>query len=288
MADDKRTRVVAHQHLLARQQGRVEVCGHGKRGSSQIVNAISNAFQQIPTRRTESGTPHRRALGNGTAEQAHIDRAPKGRRSADLAQQSVFQRKVRGRRGTVLDRLYWKRLEGMSPLAQEAWRQAHQVRETAGERASARIPNLEANIGHAERRRQQQPPGRLEAQRGEKFARWNANQTTKDAIEMRGTQISNRSQIFEGQHFMQMGMHSLDSALNGLGMSIKGLVTRCVFTQNGCCCSHSFLPSPTERSSPIYSSQPDRKRSTLLFLPFSLLVWYSFLALINTEGNHTR
>src|SRR5438874_6656512 len=79
---------------------------------------------------------------------------------------------------------------------------------------------------------------------------------------MRGAQIGNRSQVFEGQHFMQMGMHGLDSALNGLRMSIKGLVTCCVFTQNWCCCSHSVLPSPTELSLQIYSFQPDRKRQT--------------------------
>src|SRR5437588_1487286 len=69
---------------------------------------------------------------------------------------------------------------------------------------------------------------------------------------------------------MQMGMHGLDSALNGLRMSIKGLVTCCVFTQNWCCCSHSVLPSPTERSSPVYSFQPDRKRSPL---HSSMLYW---------------
>ena len=139
-------------------------------------------MKPIPTGRAECGTTYRSSLGNGTGEQAHIDRAPKGRRSADPAQQSVFQRKARGRRGTVLDRLYWKRLEFMSPLAQEAWRQAHQVRETAGERAHAGITNLETNIGHAERSRQQQPPGHLEAQRGKKFTRRNANQATKDAM----------------------------------------------------------------------------------------------------------
>ena len=79
---------------------------------------------------------------------------------------------------------------------------------------------------------------------------------------MRGTQIGNRSQIFESQHFMQMGMHGLDRALNGLRLSVKGLVTRCALTENGCCCSHSVLPSPTERSSLVYSFQTDRKRQT--------------------------
>src|SRR6266702_6683080 len=243
MAYDQRARIVAKQLLLARQQRRVQVCGYGKRGSPQMVDAVSHAMKQIHTRRAEFCTTDRLSLGNRTGEQANIDRAPKGCRGADVAQQSVFHRHARGRRGIALGLLYRKQLEGMSPLAQEAWRQAHQVRETAGERASARISNLEAYIGHAERRRQQQPPGRLEAQRGEKFARWNANQTTKDAIEMRGAQIGNRSQVFEGQHFMQMGMHGLDRALNGLRMSIKGLVTCCVFTQNGCCCSHGVLPS---------------------------------------------
>src|SRR5258707_15389042 len=53
MADDQRARVVANQHLLARQQSRVEVCGHGKRGSPQMVDAISHALKQIPTRRAE-------------------------------------------------------------------------------------------------------------------------------------------------------------------------------------------------------------------------------------------
>src|SRR5437588_11875111 len=110
-----------------------------------MVDAVRNVMKQIPTWRGECGATYRRSLGNGTAEQAHIDRAPKGRRSADPAKQSVFQRKVRGRRGTALGRLYWKRLEFMSPLAQEAWRQAHQLCETAGERAHAGITNLEAN-----------------------------------------------------------------------------------------------------------------------------------------------
>src|SRR2546425_10626066 len=137
MADDQRTRVVAKQHLLAGQQSRVEIGGDGKRGSPQMVDAIRNVMQQIPTRRAESGTTNRSSLGNGTAEQADIDRASKGRRSADAAQQLVFPRKARGRRGTQLGRLCRKRLEGMSPLAQEAWRQAHQVRGTAGGRGKA-------------------------------------------------------------------------------------------------------------------------------------------------------
>ena len=150
----------------------------------------------------------------------------------------------------------------MSPLAQEAWRQAHQVRETAGERAHAGITNLEANIGHAERSSQQQPPGHLEAQRGKKFTRRNANQATKDAMEMRGTQTGHRGQIFESQHFMQMDMHGLDNAFNGLHLSGKGHVRRCVFTQNGRCYLHRVLPSPTKRSSHVYSFQPDRRRQT--------------------------
>src|SRR5258708_38995028 len=61
---------------------------------------------------------------------------------------------------------------------------------------------------------------------------------------------------------MQMGMHGLDSAFNGLCLSGKGYVTRCVFTENGCCCLHRVLPSPIERSSPVYSFQPDLKRQT--------------------------
>src|SRR5258706_10828738 len=111
-----------------------------------MVDAIGNILQQIPTRRAECSTLDRRSLENGTGEQAHIDRAPKGRRSADPAQQSVFPRHARGHRGAELGRLYRRRLECMSPLAQEAWRQAHQVRETAGERASAGIAYREANI----------------------------------------------------------------------------------------------------------------------------------------------
>src|SRR6266702_14130 len=241
MAYDQRARIVAKQLLLARQQRRVQVCGYGKRGSPQMVDAVSHAMKQIHTRRAEFCTTDRLSLGNRTGEQANIDRAPKGCRGADESQQSVYHRHARGCRGLALGLLSRKRLECMRPLAQQAWRQAHQVRETAGERAGARISNLEAYIGHAERRRQQQPLGRLEAQRGEKFARWNANQTTKDAIEMRGTQNGNRSQIFEGQHFMQMGMHGLDRAFYGLRLSGKGLVTRCVLTENGCCCSHSVL-----------------------------------------------
>src|SRR5207253_98707 len=110
-----------------------------------MVNAVRNVMKQIPTRQAECGTPHRSSLGNGTAEQAHIDCASKGRRSADPAQQSVFPRHARERRGTQLDRLSCKRLEFMSPLAQQAWRQTHQVRETAGERADAGIAHLEAN-----------------------------------------------------------------------------------------------------------------------------------------------
>src|SRR5271167_2852086 len=105
MADDKRARVVAKQHLLAGQQRRLEVCGDGKRGSPQMVDAVRNVIQPIPTRRAEFGTTHRRSLGNGTGEKAHIDRAPKGRRSADPAQKGVFQWKARGRRGTALGML---------------------------------------------------------------------------------------------------------------------------------------------------------------------------------------
>jgi hypothetical protein len=87
MADAQRTRFVAKQQLLAGQQSRVEVCGDGKRGSPQMVDAVRNVIQQIPTRRAECGTTHRRSLGYGTGEQAYIDRAPKGGRSSDQAQQ---------------------------------------------------------------------------------------------------------------------------------------------------------------------------------------------------------
>src|SRR5260370_36481778 len=89
-----------------------------------MVDAVRNVMEQIPTRRAEFGTTHRSSLGNGTGEQAHIDGTPKGRRSADAAQQSVFPQQVRGRSGTVPGRLYRKWLECMSPLAQQAWRQA--------------------------------------------------------------------------------------------------------------------------------------------------------------------
>jgi hypothetical protein len=141
----------------------------------------------------------------------------------------------------------------MSPLAQQAWRQAHQVRETAGERADTGIAHLEANLGHTEGSRHKQPPGRLKAQRSEKFARRNANQATKDAMEMRGTHTGHRSQIFKGQDFLQMSMHDLDRAFNGLPLSGKSHVTRCVFTENGWCGLHHVLPSSTERSPPVYS-----------------------------------
>ena len=85
MAYDKRTRVVAQQQLLAGQQRRVEVCGDGKRGSPQMVDAIRNVIQQIPTRRAEFCTTDRLSLGNRTGEQANIDRAPKGCRGADAS-----------------------------------------------------------------------------------------------------------------------------------------------------------------------------------------------------------
>src|SRR2546421_12459316 len=141
----------------------------------------------------------------------------------------------------------------MCPLAQQAWRQAHQVRKTRSKRAGAGIANLKTNIGHTERSRHKQTPGRLKAQRGKKFARGNANQATKDAMEMRGTQIGHRGQVVEGQHFIQVGMHGLDSSFNGLRLSSKSHVKCCVFTQNGRCGSHHVLPSPTELSSPVYS-----------------------------------
>jgi hypothetical protein len=86
MADDQRTHVVAKQHPLAGQQSRVEVCGDGNRGSPQMVDAVRNVIKQIPTRRSECRTTHRSSLGYQTAKQIHLDRAPKGRRSADLAQ----------------------------------------------------------------------------------------------------------------------------------------------------------------------------------------------------------
>jgi hypothetical protein len=47
MVDDKRTRVVAYQHLLAGKQRRVEVCGDGKSGGPEMVDAISHAMKQI-------------------------------------------------------------------------------------------------------------------------------------------------------------------------------------------------------------------------------------------------
>src|SRR5260221_11686326 len=56
-----------------------------------------------------------------------------------------------------------------------------------------------------------------------------------------------------------MGMHDLDCAFNGLCLSGKGHLTRCVFTENGWCCLHGVLLSPTELSSSTYSFQPDRR-----------------------------
>jgi hypothetical protein len=150
----------------------------------------------------------------------------------------------------------------MSSLAQQARRQANQLRETRRKRAGAGIAHLKANIGHAERSRHKQTPGRLEAQSGEKFARGNANHTTKDAMEMRGTEPGHRGQIFEGQPFMQMGMHGLDRATGGLYMSGNSHVRRCVFMENGCCGLHRIFPSATELSSPVYSFQPNRKWQT--------------------------
>src|SRR5947209_7152227 len=46
VAYDKRTRVVSKQQLLARQKRRREVCGHRKRSSPQVVDAVRNVMQQ--------------------------------------------------------------------------------------------------------------------------------------------------------------------------------------------------------------------------------------------------
>src|SRR5579863_2247010 len=106
MAYDKRTCIVANQHLLARQQRRLEVRGGGKSGCPQVVDTISNAMKQVQTRRAESGTTHRCSLGNGTGEKANIDCTPKARGSADPAQKSVFPRNARGCRGIEVGRLW--------------------------------------------------------------------------------------------------------------------------------------------------------------------------------------
>src|SRR2546430_4460011 len=104
-----------------------------------MVDAIRNILKQIHTRRAECGATYRSSLGNGTGEQAHVDRAPKGRRRADTAQQRVFHRQDGGCRGTEPGMLYRRRLECMSPLAQQAWRQAHPMREMGSKRASTGI-----------------------------------------------------------------------------------------------------------------------------------------------------
>src|SRR5260370_27049350 len=103
-----------------------------------MVNAIGNVMKQIPTRQAECGATHRSSLGNGTAEQAHVDRAPKGRRSADPAQQCVVPRHARGRRGIQLDRLSWKWLEQMAGLDEYVEGQGPPVRQTRGRKAHAR------------------------------------------------------------------------------------------------------------------------------------------------------
>jgi len=59
---------------------------------------------------------------------------------------------------------------------------------------------------------------------------------------------------------MQMGMHGLDRTFNSLGLSGKSHVSPCLFMENGWCCSHGVLSSPTELASMDYSFQPDRKR----------------------------
>jgi hypothetical protein len=104
--------------------------------------------------------------------------------------------------------------------------------------------------------------GCLQAQGGEKYARGNANQVTKDVLETRGTQIGHRGQIFKWQNFLYMVMHDLDRAFDSLPMSGKGLKPCCVFIENGWYGLHGVLPFPTVYSSQVYSFRPALRRQT--------------------------
>src|SRR5258708_3317554 len=115
-----------------------------------MIDAVRNTMQQIHARRREPGTTYRRSLGNGTGEMANIDRASKGRGCADPTPQCIFHWQARGYRKTMPGWLSQKWLECMGALTQQAWRQTHQLSETAGERANTGITHLETNIGHTE------------------------------------------------------------------------------------------------------------------------------------------
>jgi hypothetical protein len=150
IAYDKWTCAVAQQQILTRQQIRLEVCGHRESSSQQMIDPIRNAIESIQTGQAEFGATDWSSLRNGSREKTNIDGSSKGYGSTDPAQKSVFYRKMIGRSGRACGMLFWRQREFISPLAQQAGREASQVCETVSKRASARIANLEANVGYAE------------------------------------------------------------------------------------------------------------------------------------------
>ncbi|GHO85703.1 hypothetical protein KSZ_37090 [Dictyobacter formicarum] len=85
-------------------------------------------------------------------------------------------------------------------------------------------------------------PGRLEAERSKIFTRRNTYQAAKNTIKVKRTETGNVGKVCQGQKFMKVGMHNLNSAFNGLHMSILSDLAPFIFPGTKGHCSHC-MPS---------------------------------------------
>lgn len=86
--------------------------------------------------------------------------------------------------------------------------------EARRERAQARVADLEAHVGDAERRAEEQALGGVEAQGAEELARRSARHLAEDAAEVERAHVRLGRQVLEREGLVQMRAHQLHYALD--------------------------------------------------------------------------
>src|SRR5215212_9662200 len=82
---------------------------------------------------------------------------------------------------------------------QVTWRQTDELSESSGESAEAVIPDLEADIRHAQRRCKEQSLGGFHAKRRQKLTGRNAGYLSENSVKIKRAHDGDLGQVFQSQ-----------------------------------------------------------------------------------------
>src|SRR6266487_690883 len=210
--------VCADQHIVLWQQVCVRIFGHRQGSYEQEIASIRYSVDMIETRFREQRTTYGTPLGNRFREKAGEDQSLK-RANATYVTANTFCIEKRRNSASLCKR--WQRTIARK-VSEMARRQTDLLCKARGERAERSIANLEADIGHAQWRGQEEPLHHIQAQRREKLARGYADDLVKHATEIIRTQASDIGHILQRKRLAHALTHRPNHAFNHRQMRIPG------------------------------------------------------------------